>query len=241
MDSMDTTLLDVAGIVRRAKQAINAEKDSQLAKHLGVSRATVSNWVARNRIDFPLLLEKMGRDVDYNWLLMGKGEQRHRPRFCDSPLASGEVEILHNPKTADAVDDRNVTLYDVSAAANLKTLFTNKRQFALGTIQIPNVPRCDGAIYVSGDSMYPILKSGDIVGYKELSSFDNLIYGEIYIVSFCLDGNEYLSVKYVKHSEKEGCVKLVSYNPHHEPMDIPFSAINAMGIVKFSIRRHMIM
>ena len=46
---------------------------------------------------------------------------------------------------------------------------------------------------------------------------------------------------YVNRSEKEGYLKLVSYNTHHEPMDIPFASINAMAIVKFSIRRHMMM
>src|SRR3712207_7282358 len=84
-------------------------------------------------------------------------------------------------------------------------------------------------IYVSGDSMYPILKSGDIVGYKELNSFESIIYGEIYLVSFMIEGDEYLAVKYVKRSEKEKHIKLVSYNVHHEPMDIPFAAVNAMA------------
>ena len=235
------TMLDVAGIVRRAKEAIGVTKDNELAAFLGVSRATVSNWVARNSIDFPLLLDKLKDEVDYNWLLLGKGQKKHQPRFCDSRLAEGEVGLIHKPKTQDAMDDRNVTLYDVTAAANLKTLFTNKNQYALGTIQIPNVPRCDGAIYVSGDSMYPLLKSGDIVGYKEISDFSNLIYGEIYVVSCDINGGEYLTVKYVNRSDKEGYLKLVSYNPHHEPMDIPFANINAMGIVKFSIRRHMML
>ena len=128
-----------------------------------------------------------------------------------------------------------------TAAANLKTLLTNKRQYMVGKIQIPSIPLCDGAVYISGDSMYPILKSGDIVGFKEINSFSNLIYGEMYLVSFTIEGDEYLAVKYVNRSEKEGCLKLVSYNAHHDPMDIPFSTINAMAIVKFSIRRHMMM
>ena len=149
--------------------------------------------------------------------------------------------IIHNPKTPEPIDDRSVTLYDITAAANLKTLFTNKKQYALGKILIPNISVCDGAVYVNGDSMYPILKSGDIIGYKEISSFDNVIYGEIYLVSFMIDGDEYLAVKYVNRSDKEGYLKLVSYNTHHEPMDIPFASINAMAIVKFSIRRHMMM
>jgi hypothetical protein len=33
----------------------------------------------------------------------------------------------------------------------------------------------------------------------------------------------------------------VSYNPHHEPMDIPLTSIQAMAIVKFSIRKNMMM
>ena len=57
------------------------------------------------------------------------------------------------------MDDRSVTLYDISAAANLKTLLADRPQYALGRIVIPNIPVCDGAVYVSGDSMYPILKS----------------------------------------------------------------------------------
>ena len=172
---------------------------------------------------------------------MGKGNPKHQPRYCESELVQGEVEIIHNPKTPEPIDDRSVTLYDITAAANLKTLFTNKKQYALGKILIPNISVCDGAVYVNGDSMYPILKSGDIIGYKEISSFDNVIYGEIYLVSFMIDGDEYLAVKYVNRSEKEGYLKLVSYNTHHEPMDIPFASINAMAIVKFSIRRHMMM
>lgn len=58
----------------------------------------------------------------------------------------------------------------------------------------------------------------------------------MYLISFELYGNENLTVKYVNHSEKEGCIKLVSYNPHHAPMDIPVSSIYAMALVKEGIR-----
>lgn len=229
-----------ADIIKRAKLAGGFKTDSGLAEFLGISRSTLSNWGARNSIDFALLLGRMP-DVDYNWLLTGKGSPLRRAGFCNSELARGEVEILHTPKTADPVDDRSVTLYDISAAANLKTLLADRPQYVLGKIVIPNVPACDGAVYVSGDSMYPILKSGDIVGFKSIHDFSDVIYGEMYLVSFERGGDEYLAVKYVNHSDRPGCIRLVSYNTHHDPMDLPLEAINAMAIVKFSIRKNMMM
>ena len=220
------TLLNVPEIVKRAKIALNLKRDSELASYLGVARATLSNWCARNSIDFPLLLNKL-HHVD--------------PKSFDKGKIRGEVETIHNSKTTEAIDDRSVTLYDITAAANLRTLLSDKRQYALGKILIPSIPACDGAIFVNGDSMYPILKSGDIVGFKGINNFSNVIYGEMYIVAFHLDGDQYLTVKYVNRSEKEGYVKLVSYNPHHEPMDLPVDTIQDMAIVKFSIRKNMMM
>ena len=240
MEKKNDSLFNVSDIVKRAKRVLNLKTDSGLASYLGVSRSTLSNWIARNSIDFPLLLGRLS-EVDYNWLLTGKGSPEHRQQRCTDEQAPGEVEILHNPKTPDVVDNRIVQLYDITAAANLKTLMADKQQYLLGRIQIPNIPACDGALYVNGDSMYPILKSGDIVGFKLISNFSGVIYGEMYLVSFEIDGDEYLTVKYVNRSERPDCLKLVSYNTHHEPMDVPMAAINTMAIVKFSIRRNMMM
>lgn len=230
------TLLNVQEIVKRAKEFMGFKTDLELAQYLGIARSTLSNWMNRNSIDYPLILEKM-KNVDYNWLFTGRG----KPEKREAEANGQEVEILHHQKATECRDDRFITLFDITAAANLKTLLTNRNQYILGQIQIPNVPQCDGAVYISGDSMYPILKSGDIIGFKEISSLDCIIYGEMYLVSFHIDGDDYLAVKYVNRSEKPGCIKLVSYNPHHDPMDLPFTNIQAMGIVKFSIRKNMML
>lgn len=231
-------MFSVTDIVNRAKLVRGFKRDSELAAYLGVSRSTLSNWVTRNSIDFPLLLGHFP-DVDYNWLLTGNGQPGAQHDFVDGDLASGELERLYRPRAAEPLDDRSVTLYDISAAANLKALLEDRPQYALGKIVIPNIPVCDGAVYVSGDSMYPILKSGDIVGFRSIQDFGDVIYGEMYLVAFQRGGDEYLTVKYVNRSEQPGCIKLVSYNPHHEPMDLPLSQVNAMAIVKFSIRKNM--
>ena len=150
-----------------------------------------------------------------------------------------EVTIINRPKYTEKVEENGeLYLYDIEAAANLKSLLVNTDQNILGKISIPNIPKCDGAVYVKGDSMYPLLKSGDIIAYKEVPvEIQHIFYGEMYLVSIDIEGEEYLTVKYINQSER-GCewIKLVSYNQHHQPKDFPLSSVRALALVKLSIR-----
>lgn len=150
-----------------------------------------------------------------------------------------EVTIINRSKYTEKVEENGeLYLYDIEAAANLKSLLVNKDQNILGKISIPNIPKCDGAVYVKGDSMYPLLKSGDIIAYKEVPvEIQHIFYGEMYLVSIDIEGEEYLTVKYINQSER-GCewIKLVSYNQHHQPKDFPLSSVRALALVKLSIR-----
>lgn len=224
-------------ILSRLKDAYNIKKDNELAELLGVSKSTLSNWVSRDSIDFDKVFS-LCEHINLNWLLTGQGSKfREEPITTDVQVP--DIQILHHPKCNEKkIQQQAINLYDVAAAANLKTLFDNKDQNILGEITIPDIPKCDGAVYVNGDSMYPLLKSGDIIAYKEIHNFDCVIFGEMYLVSFDMDGNDFLAVKYINRSEKENSVKLVSYNSHHDPMDIPITSINALGLVKFSIRKN---
>ena len=147
------------------------------------------------------------------------------------------VTRMDHPKSVEKLGDAEVPLYDIDAAANLRTLMGDKTANILGRISIPNIPSCDGAVYVRGDSMYPLLKTGDIVAYKMVNDIQSLVDGEMYLVNLEIDGDEYLTVKYVHHSSKgDGWVQLASYNPHHGPMDVRLENIKAIALVKFSVR-----
>ena len=148
-----------------------------------------------------------------------------------------EITRMDHPKSAEKLEDADVPLYDIDAAANLRTLMGDKTANILGRISIPNIPSCDGAVYVRGDSMYPLLKTGDIVAYKMVNDIQALVDGEMYLVNLEIDGDEYLTVKYVHQSAKgDGWVKLESYNQHHGPMDVRLENIQAIALVKFSVR-----
>ena len=58
----------------------------------------------------------------------------------------------------------------------------------------------------------------------------------MYLLSIDIDGEEYVTVKYIQKSEREGCIKLVSQNPHHADKDIEVNRVRALAVVKASIR-----
>ena len=223
-------------LIDRVKELVSIKGISarKFAENIGFNYTTLNNYFngTRNTIDSTLLEKIISTydDVNSEWLLSGVGNPLKGTRT--------NVQILHQSKCTEILDDQEVILYDVNAAANLKTLFDNKSQNILGKISIPNIPKCDGALFINGDSMYPLLKSGDIVGYKELNNFQHVIYGEMYLISFEQEGDEFLTVKYVNRSEIKDHIKLVSYNSHHCDMDIPISTINAIALIKFSVRKN---
>lgn len=100
---------------------------------------------------------------------------------------------LRTLKTDRILDNQDIPLYDIQVAAGVVDLFGGEqKQIPVDYIRIPKLPKCDGALYVTGDSMYPLLKSGDIVMYKEIYNLEhNIIWGEMYLAYINNDGNEY--------------------------------------------------
>ena len=156
----------------------------------------------------------------------------------DTQLAGVNVTEQFPLRTDQMLDLQSVPLYELDATAGLVALFADStRPVPISHLQIPDLPPCDGAVYVRGDSMYPLLKSGDIVLYKEINNTNGcLLWGEMYLLSFTLDGEDYITIKYVQKSDVEGFVRLVSHNPHHAPQEIPRDSLRAVALVKASVR-----
>ena len=141
-------------------------------------------------------------------------------------------------RTDRTIGMQSVPLYELDATAGLVALFDGTtRQVPVSHLQIPDLPPCDGALYVRGDSMYPLLKSGDIILYKEIPhATSSILWGEMYLLSFTLDGEDYITIKYIQKADDDRFVRLVSHNPHHSPKDIPADSIQALALVKASVR-----
>ena len=92
-------------------------------------------------------------------------------------------------RTDRTVPMQSVPLYNIEGTAGLVPLFTGQTPVQpVNYIHIPNLPKCDGAIYIVGDSMYPLLKSGDIVLYKQMNSIEDIFWGDMYLLSIDIDG-----------------------------------------------------
>ena len=201
----------------------------QLAQRLGVGKTALSmietgkaRLSTRNR---NILIQEL--NVNPDWLDGRKGEI-----FNATPNLSA-----YNHRTDNSVPLQSVPLYSIEGTAGLVPLFEQSDSFTpINYIHIPNLPKCDGAIYVAGDSMYPLLKSGDIVLYKQLHDLEDIFWGDMYLLSIEVDGEEFVTVKYIHRSEREGYIRLVSQNPHHADKEIEMKRIRAIALVKASIR-----
>lgn len=165
------------------------------------------------------------------------------PELSRGWLLTGEGDMLNEP-LGDVNAADGFPLYNIEASANLVSLFDGNGDVknVVGRLLIPNAPKCDGAIYVRGDSMEPLLKSGDIIAYKSLPcEYSSILYGEMYIVDFEVGGEDFVAVKFLHRSDKgEEWVKLTSYNDFYEPKDIHLSCVRSLALVKFSIRMNTI-
>ena len=202
-------------------------------------------------------------DINPSWLLTGAGEilltktpknvlKQNEDKFEDinedkrklqktSSNDNTETVVVDNVfklRTDRLIDRQQIPIYDMEAVAGLVPLFADQySQSIVEVMETTLIPKCDGGLRIVGDSMYPLLKSGDIVFYKQIHDIlNNIVWGEMYLVSFDVDGDEYVSVKYLQKSDIPDHVVLVSYNEHHKPMEIHVSRIRALAFIKASLR-----
>lgn len=202
---------------------------------VGASRGAISKAVKDGKSLGSNVLERIlevYKDINPIWLLTGKGEM-----LLEAVQNRSGVQT-YRLKTDTTIDSQQIPLYDLEAVAGIVPLFNDTKTLQpVDHISIPQLPRCDGALYVTGDSMYPLLNSGDIIMYKIIDDITNgIFWGEMYLLGVNMGGEEYITVKYIRRSDKRGYVILASENPHHQDKEVAVADIRALALVKGSIR-----
>lgn len=174
-------------------------------------------------------------NISSDWLLSGQGEMLK--------VVPTEVTPAHTfaLRTDRRVDVQDIPLYDLSATAGLVAVFNDSNVAPEDYLRVPSLPPVDGAIYVRGESMSPLLNSGDIIIYKRLEpTLESILWGQIYLISFTAGSDSFTVIKFIQKSDRPGCVRIASQNERYQPNDIPLSSIRALALVKASITFHTI-
>ena len=205
------------------------------AKHLGVHQHDVSKMEKGQKkfIPQPYINFLIDQGYDLNSIF---DNDRSVEKLKNVSIA--ETTGVYQLRTDFLIENQTIPLYQLEATAGLVELLNNKNDLKpIDHLFIPNLPRTDGAIRVQGDSMYPLLKSGDIVIFKEHSNnLEDIFFGEMYLISLKIDHDELVMVKWLQRSEHEEYVKLVSENRHHQPKEVHISKITALALIKASVR-----
>jgi phage repressor protein C with HTH and peptisase S24 domain len=125
-----------------------------------------------------------------------------------------------------------VPYYDTYLTAGMIKKFGDNVVNPSYFITIPYFIECSLALRVSGDSMYPKYRSGDIVVCKIVQDKTTILHGEPYVVIT----PEYCVVKYIDpHDKDKSKLILRSENPKFKPTEISKKDVLQMYLIKGKI------
>lgn len=238
----------MSNVIDRLKEYLDASdiNITKAERTIGVSTGTLQKPISKGTEIKTDTLEKFLNgfpELNPNWLFT---KNPAVPMLLKNTLVDAQIVSepdadvkVYKLRTDRAIDEQRIPLYNLEATAGLVELFRDHKDIKpIDTIHIPNLPSCDGAVFVAGDSMYPLLKSGDIVMYKQVHDIKNdIFWGQMYLVSVASNGDEYVMVKYIQRSAKgDDYVTLVSENRHHQEKDVRIDKIRALALIKGSVR-----
>lgn len=169
-------------------------------------------------------------ELNIGWLMTGQGKMLNSEELAKSDKAS-------NATNQHGLIPHAIKYYpSVNGSMGGVEFLDNPNESSVDIV-IPGFSDCKFAVNAYGDSMYPIIKSGQIVVMMEWKeSF--IDWGRIY---FVVTKNGYRAIKYLKPSEKEGYIKCESENATGNPaFDVEINDIHRLFLVKGWICREAI-
>ena len=219
----------------RLKEYIEYKNISYYAfeNSVGAGRGAISKAVKEGKSLGSKLLERIFEiypDLNPNWLLTGKSSMLKATE--DATTTSNSISASINTSS------NGIPLFNLKATGGLQPILKQQQNVKPETfISIPNMPKCDGAVEVFGDTMYPLLKRGDIVLFKHITNIPQaLFWGELYLISINNSDDEFITLRYIQPGSQPNTITLVSEHKHYQDKEISLEKINGMALVKASIR-----
>lgn len=139
-----------------------------------------------------------------------------------------ESRIVTEP--TKALVKKGTPVYDIDVTAGYQPqarMFTDDQ--IIGFVDLPDMTSANCRIVrVSGDSMSPVIRSGDYIAVCELSNLRQIFWGQIYVVIL----DDYRLVKYVRRHDDPSMVILRSENRRYDDMEIDRADIRDLMFVQ---------
>ncbi len=200
---------------------------AQFSKLLGVSPQTISAWIARNTFDSELIYAKC-RYINPSWLLTGQGDMLVKNDVQQNVETKRETIPAMEGIPSDIAPIPLVTEHAAAGFGN--DCFSIQESDVKDYYIIPKFRfnHVDFMIEVSGISMYPHFKSGDVIACTILHEAKYIQWNRCHVIATRDQG---ILVKRIMPSEKEGCFKIVSENKDFPPFDLPKEDITGLALV----------
>ena len=213
------------GIIDRIRQHLDFKgiSDYRFEKELSLSKGYI-NKAKNPTSDVLMKICGIYTDISPEWLVTGKGEMIKNAEREQKTIEISESAISETKR-------KGALIYDIDATCGLSGRdieFTDEK--VIGSIDAPEINPDSKIIFATGDSMQPLIASGDRVVIRKIESWDFFNYGQVYLIIT----NEYRLIKRVRRHPKDSdnLILLRSENPDYDDIDLPKREIIHLFIVE---------
>jgi len=144
-------------------------------------------------------------------------------------LLTGEGDMIRTHEISQKKIDlpAGTPIYDIDSSEHNAHMFVKEN--ISGYISLPFISKTSAIITASGDSMKPIINSGDKIVVREIKHREYLYYGQIYFIIT----QEYRMIKYIrKHPTNLDIVILRSENQNYDDIELPRDQILRLFVIE---------
>lgn len=180
-------------------------RSTKFAKLLGVAPSTVSTWLNRGTLDYDFIFSKC-ETISPEWLLSGEGEMlktnrtsRHNSVNQVPVIECKGSDITQVKQISEPQNRQTRPRIPLDAAAgSLSIALTSVSESECEQIPvIPTMPRYDFTIVARGDSMTPVIESGDELACRFIKESAFIQWGRVHV----LDTAQGIVVKHIFESD----------------------------------------
>lgn len=187
---------------------IKGIKPTVLEKEIGLSNGYLSVQRKRNADIGEGVLNKIidyCRDVSPVWLLTGRGTMMMPASSAPEVITSG------GHQKHDIKSKASTPYYDVDFVGGFDEVFNDQTIQPDCYINVPGFEKAELWCNVRGNSMSPIISSGDLIALRRCS-FENIKFGEIYAVVM----DDLRTIKKIRSAELSSQLRLIPINPDYD-------------------------